>query len=160
MSTQGPKQWQSRLAAKIQTPDGQFLLTPVQSIAKTFTTPNTYEDSIEADNVLVTKGNDKFTFNMTVKAVRDEDMGTNPVKVLTLAQLKHLPFSLVEVEKKTLGSNGKNWAFEESLVLENCFVNGQTQTDTPATSPTAVFNCVAGGVSVDGEYYDGTNLDE
>ena len=150
------KDWKSKLYVKITVDGVQHLLTPIVDINPTINTPHTPEHSLETDNVGVTKGNDTYTFSLTVKAVRDEDSGSNPAKILADAQLKHKPFSIVMVERQISGGDGDNWAFEESLLLENCYVNNSSPTRaTLNTSPVAVFNCIALGITADGKAYTG-----
>jgi len=151
------KDWKSKMYVKIQAEDGQFLLSPITEINPTFNTPHVQEHSLEADNVGVTKQNDTFAFSLAVKAVRDDESGTNPSKNMTLLQLNHKPFQVVLQERKTQDSDGKNWAFEESILLEECYVNNSSPTRAILNgSPNAVFNCISMGVTVDGDHYDGT----
>lgn len=151
------KDWKSKMYVKVQTEDGQFLLSPITEINPTFNTPHVQEHSLEADNVGVTKQNDTFAFSMAIKAVRDEESGTNPAKILSLLQLKHAKFQIVLQERKTQDSNGKNWAFEQSILLEDCYINNSSPSRVILNgSPNAVFNCINLGVTVDGDHYDGT----
>jgi len=150
------KDWKAKLFVSVVTASGgQKLLTPIIDINPTFNTPNVAEHSLEADNVGVTMGNDTFSFTLTVKALRDEDAGTNPAEVLAKLQLKHEEFNIVLVERDTNVSGGKNWAFD-SLMMEKCYINsGSPSRSTLGTSPVAVFNCISLGTNVDGEYYNG-----
>jgi len=148
-----PKNFQSKLYIKVQTEDGQFLLSPIIDMNPTINTPNIPEHSIEEDNLGVSRGNDTFTFTCTVKAIKDEEGGTNPSKILTELALKHKPFNIVMTERKLAGSSGKEWAFE-TLLLENCYVNtANPSRATLAGSPVAIFTCMCLGLNLDGEAF-------
>ena len=151
-----PSNWKSKLYVKITVDGVQSVLTPIVDINPTFNTPHVPEHSLEADNVGVTKGNDTFAFSLTVKALRDDATGTNPAKVLTDAQLNHKPFSIIMLERQIAGSSGDNWAFTESVQLENCYVNnGSPSRAVINTSPVAVFNCISLGVTIDSQSHTG-----
>jgi hypothetical protein len=62
------------------------------------------------------------------------------------------------IERKTSDGTGKNWAFETSVQLENCYVNsGNPSRAVVNTSPVAIFNCIAMGVTIDGSFYNGSH---
>ena len=151
-----PKDFMSNLAIKVQTEDGQFLLSPITNINPAFNTPHTQEHSLEASNVGQTKGNDTFPFTLTCKAIRDIVSGTNPSKVMTDIQLKHKSFNVVIIEQQTSFSEGNNWAFEDSILLEGCRINtGNPSNSSLGGSPVATWSCTASKVNIDGETFDG-----
>lgn len=149
--------YMTRLQIAVETPDGLQLLSPIRDINIALNTPNTPVHSLEADNRGAYKGNDTYTFSVTVDAIRDEEAGVNPSKVLTKLQVAHTKFKIVVTERQTLASNGvKNWAFDEWL-LEDCLLNtGAPSRATLGGIPTATYNGIALGINVDGEYFNGT----
>ena len=150
-----PSDWKAKLFVSLVDDDGQHILTPIVDINPTFNTPNLPEHSLEADNVGKTKTNDTYTFNLTVKALRDLDTGTNPAEILTRLQLEHKDFNIVIVERDTNVSGGQNWGFD-SIMLEKCSVNvGSPTRAMIGASPVAIFNCMCLGVNVNGTSYNG-----
>lgn len=148
--------WKSKMFVKITDDVGTETLTPIVDINPVINTPHTPEHSLEDDNVGVTKGNDTFTFSLTVKALRSETTGTNPVKRITELQTKHKMFQIVMLERQISGGDGKDWAFTSSLVLDECYVNQSNPTRaTLNASPVATFNCMSKGITVDGNSYHG-----
>lgn len=149
--------YQTKIFVSVETDEGLQLLSPIRDINIALNTPNTPIHSLEADNVGSFKGNDTYTFSLTVDAIRDEDAGVNPSKVLTKLQAEHKKFKIVLVERQTKSSGGeKNWAFDEWL-LEDCLINtGAPTRGTLGGIPTATFNGIALGINVDGEYFNGT----
>jgi hypothetical protein len=149
--------YNTKVFINIETPEGLQLLSPIRDINIALNTPNTPIHSLEADNVGSYKGNDTYTFSLTVDAIRDNLTGTNPSKVLTKLQAEHTKFKIVMVERPTKPAGGeKDWAFDEML-LEDCLINtGAPTRETLGGIPTATFNGIALGINIDGEFFNGT----
>ena len=153
-----PSNWKNRLAIKIQTDDGQFLLSPIKNMTPTFNTPHTSEHSIEGDNKGVTKGNAEFAFTLTVDAVQDPVSGTNPYKLLMNAQLKGTAFNIVIVEQQRKTSDANQFPFDTSLILEECYVNTNSLPIISNGRPTGTFGGIAMRVNADGDLFDGNEF--
>jgi len=148
------KKWMDKLYVRLVSEEGSGLVSPIQSIAPVFQTPNEMGDSLEADNVFVTRGNDRYPFTLVCNPLRGDQVDT--IKVLMLLGLKHLPFQIAMLERQTTPGGGSEWSLDE-LVLPTCYCNqSEPSTFRVRGAPVATFNCMSVGVQIDGESYDGT----
>lgn len=150
------KKWTNKLYVRATTADGSELVSPILSITPTFSTPHVWEDSLDKDNVNVSRGNFKYNFNMVVRALRDLVSGENPAKTIALIQQKGLEFEIFIGEQKQNDNEGKQW-FLDKMVLSKAYVNNLVSTNTQGASPQVTYACSCGEINLDGEVFNGSN---
>jgi hypothetical protein len=150
-----PKKWNNKLYVKATLPTGQILISPIVNITPTFNSPHVYEHDLNRDNVNVSRGNFNYTFNLTVRMLRDIVSLENPVNALTVIQQQDLEFEIL-IGEQIFNENGSKQFSFDSVAMKGCYVNSMVQTLSTGASPTATFACVAGSVNLDGVSYNGS----
>jgi hypothetical protein len=120
--------WETRLVVSV----NGAPVTAIDNFTPTFNTPHTVIHSIEADNVGYVRGNQTFTFTMTVKAI------TETVATLTRMALDGTEFQVVVAEQR-----GAEWSFQ-SVTLSRCVITSANPSNVVVDgAPAASFNCSA-----------------
>lgn len=137
--------WKTRLVAYYVDPDTseKIVITPLQSLVPTFTTPQDEFDSVEKERIGYIRRPKRFTFNMTVFA------SGQVVARLTDIQLKSLEFSIGIEQALEDGGNpdydgiDNDWTFND-ILLDRCVIIGSTPSNITINNiPVATFNCKA-----------------
>src|SRR6266849_4079602 len=118
--------WNSRLEVSL---DDGTVVTPIDSLATTITTPRSPVHSIEADNVGAIFGPKTATFTMSMKAI-------GPVTAkLTQMALKNTKFNIQLAEK-----TGTDLSFKKLLFRDCLIISTNPSNTAPDGAPVASFN--------------------
>jgi hypothetical protein len=121
-----PPDWNTRLVVSV----NGTVITPIDNFTPTFATPHTVIHSVEADNVGFIRGNQTFTFTMTVKA-----------NAPTVATLTQMALAGTEFQIAVAEQSGTDWAFN-SITLSRCLITSSNPSNITVDGvPAASFTC-------------------